>query len=169
MKSTKLYTPASEKVRFQVTRYCGLTGHGMMNEKANTMVRQRNKEKKKAAVRQWVSLTKPKPSLQLFFFSSVADGAVPISAPSSPLFRGSPSVALPVASIVASFNALPAHGSTQQGKELTVKPHLSITLVLNQHQNYKTLFIFISYYDIEFAVPVWSKLQTRMCQSNPHL
>lgn len=78
-----------------------------MKEKANTMVRQMNKEKKKTAVRQWVSLAKPRTSLQLFFFSSVADGAVPVSAPSSPLFSGSPSVALPVVSIVSSMHYRP--------------------------------------------------------------
>lgn len=71
------------------------------------MVRQMNKERKKTAVRQWVSLEKPKTSLQLFFFSSVADGAIPASAPSSPLFRGSPSVALPVVSIVSSMHSQP--------------------------------------------------------------
>lgn len=73
----------------------------MMKEKANTMVRQRNKERKKTAVRQWVSLAKPNMSLQLFFFSSVADG---VSLPSSPLFRGSTSAALTVVSIVESMH-----------------------------------------------------------------
>lgn len=90
----------------------------MMKEKANTMVRQRNKERKKTAVRQWVSLAKPKTSLQLFFFSSVADGALPVSAPSSPLFSGSPSLALPAVSIVASMHYRPTDLLT--GKRMLV-------------------------------------------------
>ena len=57
------HTPASGKVLFQETRYCGLTGQGRMKEKANTMVRQRNREKKKTPVRQWVNLVKPRNSL----------------------------------------------------------------------------------------------------------
>lgn len=89
------------KVLFQEMRYCGLTGQGMIKEKANTTVRQRNKERKKTAVLQWVSLEKPKTSLQLFFFNCVAGGAVPDSNPSPALFRGSPSVAQSVVSIVS--------------------------------------------------------------------
>lgn len=76
----------------------------MMKEKANTIVRQRNKERKKTAVRQWVSLAKPNTSLQLFFFfSSVDEG---ISPPSSALFRGSASAALTVFSILESMHYL---------------------------------------------------------------
>lgn len=115
-KRRQLYTPAEGKVLFQDTRYCGLTGQGMMKEKANTMVRHRNKERKNTAVRQWVSLAKPKTSLQLFFFSSVADGAVAVSTPSSPLFSGSPSEELPVDSIVVSKH-YQAHSSERQGRE----------------------------------------------------
>lgn len=95
------------KVLFQVLRYCGLTGQGMMKEKANTMVRQRNKERKKTAVLQWVSLEKPNTSLQVLPFSSVAGGAVIVSTPSSPLFRGSPSVARSVVSMVSSLHYQP--------------------------------------------------------------
>lgn len=80
-----------------------------MKEKANTMVRHRNKERKKTAVLQWVSLAKPMTSLQPFFFSSVADGgAGPVSPPSSPLFSGSPSAVLPVVSIDTSMHYQPA-------------------------------------------------------------
>lgn len=75
----------------------------MMKEKANTMVRQRNRERKNTAVRQWVSLVKPKTSLQLFFLSSVDEG---ISPPSSALFRGSASAALAVFSILESVHYL---------------------------------------------------------------
>lgn len=102
-RNLQLCKPASGKVLFQEMRYCGLTGHGMMKEKANTIVRQRNKERKKTAVRQWVSLAKPKTSLQLFFFSAV-EGA--ISPPSSALFRGSTSAALTVVSILESMHYL---------------------------------------------------------------
>lgn len=117
--------PASENVLFQVTRYCGLTGQGMMKEKANTMVRQRNKDRKKTAVLQWVSLEKPRPSLQLFFFSSVADGAVVGSAPSSPLFRGSPSVGWSVVSIAASVLYRPT--DLLEREEITKITHLHHT------------------------------------------
>lgn len=99
-----LNKPAWEKLLFQEIRYCGRTGQGRMKEKANTMVRQRNSEKKKTAVLQWFALTKAKISLQLFFFfifCSAPDGAATVSNPSSPLFRGSPSVAWSVVSIVA--------------------------------------------------------------------
>lgn len=73
-----------------------------MKEKANTIVRQRNKERKKTAVRQWVSLAKPKTSLQLFFFffSSADEGICP---PSSALFKGSTSASLAVFSIPESL------------------------------------------------------------------
>lgn len=71
----------------------------MMKEKANTMARQRNMERKKTAVRQWVSLAKPKTPLQVFFFSSADEG---ISPPSSALFRGSTSAAITVFSILES-------------------------------------------------------------------
>lgn len=78
----------------------------MMKEKANTIVRQRNRERKKTAVLQWVSLAKPKTSLQLFFFSSVDEGISPLS---SALFRGSTSAALTVFSIFESMHYLHAH------------------------------------------------------------
>lgn len=89
------HAPAPGNVLFQEARYCGLTGHGIMKEKAKTTVRQRNKERKKTAVRQWVSLESPSTSLQPLF-NSVAGG----STPSSPLFRGSPSVGQSVVSMV---------------------------------------------------------------------
>lgn len=92
-----------------------------MKEKANTMVRQTNKERKKTAVLQWVNLAKPKLSLQLFFFSSVADGAVPVSVGSSPLFRGSPSVAWSVISIVTSMHSRPT--DRPDSKESKRKPN----------------------------------------------
>lgn len=89
--------PASEKVLFQVLRYCALTGQGRIKEKANTMVRQMNKDRKKIAVLQWVRLGTP--TFLEFSLCSDADGAV--SAPSS-LLRGSASVGCSVDSIGAS-------------------------------------------------------------------
>ncbi|CAL8378916.1 unnamed protein product [Boreogadus saida] len=68
-KTTQARRKYSGKVLFQVDRYCGRTGQGMTKEKAKTMVRHRNREKKKMAVRQWESLAKVKPSLQLVFRS----------------------------------------------------------------------------------------------------
>lgn len=78
-----------------------------MKEKANTMARQRNMERKKTAVRQWISLEKPKIPLQLFFFlSSVDEG---ISPPSSALFRGSTSASMTVFSILELTHYVQAH------------------------------------------------------------
>lgn len=78
----------------------------MMKEKANTMVRQKNMERKKTAVRQWVSLAKPRTPLQVFFFSSADDGS---STPSSALFRGSTSAAMTLFSILESTHYEQAH------------------------------------------------------------
>lgn len=87
-----------------------------MKEKANTMVRHRNKDRKKMAVRQWVSLLKPRVSLQLLL-SFVVGGAAAVPPPSSPLFRGSPSVARPAVSIVASQH----HHRTELGRRRASK------------------------------------------------
>ena len=89
------------------------------------MVRQRNKDRKKTAVLQWVSLEKPRTSLQLFFFSSVADGAV-VSVPSSPVFRGSPSVGWSVVSIAASVHY--RHTDLLERENKSQKEHLHIIL-----------------------------------------
>lgn len=47
-------------VRFQKVRYCGRMGLGMMKEKVKTMMRLRQRERKKTAVLQWVNLPRPK-------------------------------------------------------------------------------------------------------------
>lgn len=87
----------------------------MMKEKAKTMVRQRNSERKKAAVRQWDSLAKPKPLLQVFF--SCVGGAVPTSTPASPLFKGSTSVAWSVDSIAPQYISTLKLALTQQEEQ----------------------------------------------------
>lgn len=98
------------------------------------MVRHRNKERKKIAVRQCVSLAKPKTSLQLFCFSSVSSDG-PVSTSSSPLFSSSASAALAVVSIIASTHYLPTDLSKGTGQR-RVKHYSDKTLFFALYQSH---------------------------------